>query len=149
MKNKIISIIQIALSVCLVGAVKFWAPACTGMLKLAKNGGQIHMKCWFSSQAVFALAVVMVIIAAASLFMGKWSTRMAEIAIVVASVMCVLMVTFFIGICTKAGMPCHKMFIWVIGLSAVNALFGVMGLFGGGTKVKEKVIVVGDKDEAK
>ena len=48
--NKIMIILQALAAVCMIGALKIWAPVCGKMLDLA-NGNQTHMKCHWAGQA--------------------------------------------------------------------------------------------------
>ena len=130
MKNKIISIIQIVMTLVLMGALKIWAPVCQGVLDLA-NGNQTHMKCWFSSQAVFAVALVVLAMTVVSLFMDKKPRKKLQIAVIVACVVMILIFTNFIGICAKTTMACHTTDVWVKVLSAVIAVLGLVDMFTG------------------
>ena len=48
--NKIMIALQAVSALCLIGAVKIWAPVCGKLLDLA-NGNQVPMKCHWAEQA--------------------------------------------------------------------------------------------------
>ncbi len=131
MREKIIPIIQTVLALAIIGAEKIWAPVCTGLLDLA-NGNQTHMKCWFSSQAVLMIALVLIAIIVTMFFVEASSRKKIQIAAITAAIIMPLTFTKVIGMCMMEGMACHSTSMWVIVLSAVIAVLGITDILKGG-----------------
>lgn len=130
MKGKLLPALQAVCAVVLLGAIKIWAPVCSGLLDLA-NETQTHMKCWYSGQAVMCIAVIIGVMAALSIFMDKAPRKLMQIAVIVACFMMMLVVGPAIGICAKAEMACHATAKWVHIIGAVIAIIGVADIFSG------------------
>ena len=129
--KKFIPIIQAVASLCLIGAVKIWAPVCPKMLDLA-NGNQVHMKCWFSGQAGIALAVVLIAASiAAFLIKDPKNRKIVQIVNIVGSIMLFLVFTSLIGVCMSSEMICHKTALWAKLTAAAVALLGIVDIFTG------------------
>lgn len=125
---KILPAAQAILSVVMVGAVKTWAPVCSGMIDLV-NGNQTHMKCWFSAQAVVCIAILTAAMAFVSMVMKESSdAKKLQTVIIAACVLMILIFTSLIGICAKAEMSCHVTGLWVKTISLIIAALGFANL---------------------
>ncbi|MBQ0004742.1 MAG: DUF4418 family protein [Clostridiales bacterium] len=130
MKNKIISILQLVASVALLGAVKIWAPVCSGLVDMS-SGMQAHMKCWYSGQTETCLIILTIIMVIAAAFMESKPRKLMEIAIIAACIIMFMVVGPVIGICAKAEMACRKTAMWVRIMAAVISVLGLVELFSG------------------
>ncbi len=130
MKSKLIPVLQLAASVILLGAVKIWAPVCSGLLDLC-SGMQTHMKCWFSGQAETCFIVLLIVMAIAAMMMEKQPRKLMELVIIVTCIIMFVIVGPVIGVCAKAGMACGKTAKWIKIMVAVIGVLGVVELFSG------------------
>ena len=131
MKEKIIPIIQAVLALAIIGAEKIWAPVCDGLLDLA-NGNQTHMKCWYSSQAVAMIALVLIVILVVMLFVDSSARKKLQIASLAAAILMPLTFMKVIGMCAMEGMACHGTAMWVMILSAAIGILGIADMLRGG-----------------
>ena len=131
MKGKIIPLIQLVAAVVMIAAVKVFAPVCDGLLDLA-NGNQTHMKCWFSAQAVTMIAVLLIVISALMFVVDESARKKMQIASIAAAIMMPLTFMKVIGMCMMDGMACHGTAMWVMILSAVIGILGVIDMIKGG-----------------
>lgn len=131
MKGKIIPLIQLIATVVMIAAVKVFAPVCDGLLDLA-NGNQTHMKCWFSAQAVTMIAVLLIVISALMFVVDESARKKMQIASIAAAIMMPLTFMKVIGMCMMDGMACHGTAMWVMILSAVIGILGVIDMIKGG-----------------
>ena len=131
MKGKIIPLIQLVAAVVTIAAVKVFAPVCAGLLDLA-NGNQTHMKCWFSAQAVTMIAVLLIVISALMFVVDESARKKMQIASIAAAIMMPLTFMKVIGMCMMDGMACHGTAMWVMILSAVIGILGVIDMIKGG-----------------
>ncbi len=128
--KRILPIIQTASALCILGAIKIWAPVCDGVLNL-ENGNQTHMNCWFSAQAGLALGIVMLAMAVVAIFMkDKCSRKLLQVALIVACIVMFLVFTSLIGVCVKP-MACHATANWVKIMCAIIAIAGLADIFTG------------------
>ncbi len=131
MKDKMIPVIQAVLALAVIGAEKVWAPVCDGLLDLA-NGNQTHMKCWFSSQAVAMIAVVLTVMLVMMLFADASSRKKLQIAALAAAILMPLTFTKVIGMCAMEDMACHGTAMWVMILSTAIGILSVADMLKGG-----------------
>ena len=97
--NKIMIALQAAAALCLIGAIKIWAPVCGKMLELV-SGKQVPMKCHWAGQA--AIAVCIIILAAAVMaFLAKKEYKGLMVVNAVAGVVLFLVFTSLIGVCAS------------------------------------------------
>ena len=119
--NKIMIALQALAAVCMIGALKIWAPVCGKMLDLA-NGNQTHMKCHWAGQAGFAVAVILLIAAVMALLAKKEYKGFMFVTAVCGALLFMIFATSFIGVCASETMRCQITKIWGIGAAA--AIFG-------------------------
>ena len=68
--SNLLLLLQAAAAVCTMGAIKLWAPTCSGLLELA-NGNQTPMKCHYAGQAALGIAVIILAAAVIGLLQKK------------------------------------------------------------------------------
>lgn len=132
MKTKItniLAIVQAVASLCVLGAVKLWAPVCDSMLTL-ENGNQAHMKCFYSGQAAIAVAIILLITAILTL-LSKQEYRKLMIVSAAGAVMLFMLFSGLIGVCANAAMRCNSTALWGKLCGGVIILCSVIGLIGG------------------
>lgn len=127
--SKILIGIQALAALCLIGALKIWAPVCTKLLTL-ESGSQTHMKCYYSSQAALVVAVIL-LVAAVAAFLSKGDHKKLHLVSIAGSVSLFLIFGSLIGICANAAMACNTTALWakilagvIIAASAVDFLTG-------------------------
>lgn len=132
MKNKmiaIISAIQVVAALCVLGAVKIWAPVCSGMLTL-ETGKEVAMKCHYAGQAAIAVAVIL-LVSAGITFFAKSAHKLVQVISIVGAVMLFLLFTSLIGICANTQMSCHTTALWGKGAAIVIIIAAVVDLLAG------------------
>ena len=113
MKTKLSNLLiglQAAAALCVLGAIKLWAPVCGKMLDLA-NGNQVPMKCHWAGQAAMALSVILLVCALVALLVKK-DHRKLMIVSAVTAVMIFLAFTSLIGVCASETMRCQSTALW-------------------------------------
>ena len=128
--SKILIGIQALAAVCLIGALKIWAPVCTKLLTL-ESGAQTHMKCHYSSQAALVIAVIL-LVAALAAFISKGDHKKFHFVSIAGAVSLFLIFGSLIGICANAEMACHSTALWVRIMAGVIIAAGAVDLFTGG-----------------
>ena len=121
--------LQALAGLCLIGAVKFWAPVCGKMLELT-SGKEVPMKCHWAGQAAIAVAVI-IIVAAVVAFLAKKEYKGLMVVNAVASVLLFTVFTSLIGVCAGADMRCQITKIWGIGAAAVVFITALINLISG------------------
>ncbi|MDO5111128.1 MAG: DUF4418 family protein [Clostridia bacterium] len=132
MKSKLTKIligIQAAAALCVLGAVKLWAPVCAKMLTL-ESGSEVHMKCFYTGQAAAAVAVILLAVAIIA-FLAKQDHRKIMAISAVGAVVLFLLFTGLIGVCANAEMPCHTTALWGKLCAAVTLLTSLIIMLGG------------------
>ena len=127
--NKILIILQAVSALCLIGAVKIWAPVCDKMLDLA-NGNQVPMKCHWAGQATIAFAII-ILAAAVMALLAKKEYKGLMVISAVASVMLFLIFTSLIGVCTNTEMRCNVTKLWGMGTAVLVVATSVINLLSG------------------
>ena len=130
--NKVLISLQALSALCVIGALKIWAPVCGKMLELA-NGNQVPMKCHWAGQASMAVCVIILAAAVMALLAKKeYKGLMAVNA--VAGVLLFLVFTSLIGVCANEEMRCNITKTWgmiaavaTVAASLVNLLSGKEG----------------------
>lgn len=112
--SKIFLVIEISLSLIILGAIFIWAPVCDGLLKL-ENGNMVHMKCFYTGQASVILSVLLLASAIAA-YMSKNDHK--KVHFIVALIGIMLFANTFtssigIGICKMDTMACHTTASWI------------------------------------
>lgn len=121
--------LQAAAALCVLGAVKLWAPVCDKMLELA-NGNQVHMKCFYTGQAAVALSVVLLVCALMA-FLAKKDHKKLLVVSAVGGVMLFLLFTNLIGVCASDTMSCQSTALWGKLAAAITVAASLAGLFTG------------------
>ena len=132
MKTKLSNLLiglQAASALCVLGAIKLWAPVCGKMLELA-NGNQVPMKCHWAGQAAIAISVI-IITAAVMALLSKKEYKGLMVVNAVAAVILFLVFTSLIGVCASAEMRCQITKVWGIGAAAVVFGTSLINLISG------------------
>ena len=127
--NKIMIVIQAVSALCVIGALKLWAPVCGKMLELA-NGNQVPMKCHWAGQAAIAICVIILVAAVAALLVKK-DYKGLRIVTAVAGVMLFLVFTSLIGVCANEEMRCNITKIWGMGAAGIVIATSIINLISG------------------
>ena len=127
--NKIMIVIQAVSALCVIGALKLWAPVCGKMLELA-NGNQVPMKCHWAGQAAIAICVIILVAAVAALLVKK-DYKGLMIVTAVAGVMLFLVFTSLIGVCANKEMCCNITKIWGMGAAGIVVFTSLINLISG------------------
>ncbi|MGM9619716.1 MAG: DUF4418 family protein [Oscillospiraceae bacterium] len=120
MKTKLSNILialQAVAAVCVLGAVKLWAPVCGKLLELA-NGNEVPMKCHYAGQAAIGVAVI-ILAAAVTAFLIKKGHKGLMVVNAVAAVVLFLVFSSLIGVCAAEGMRCQVTSLWGKGAAIV------------------------------
>lgn len=113
MKTKLSNLLiglQAAAALCVLGAIKIWAPVCGKMLVL-ESGKEVPMKCHWAGQAAIALSVILLVCAVVALLV-KRDHRKLMIVSAVTAVMLFLVFTSLIGVCASETMRCQSTALW-------------------------------------
>lgn len=131
--NKILIILQAIAALCVLGAIKIWAPVCGKMLELT-TGKTVPMKCHWAGQAAIAIAVIILAAAIMALLAKKEYKGLMVITAVCGVLLFMVFATDFIGVCASAEMRCQTTKLWgIIGAgitfaaSLINLLSGKEG----------------------
>ena len=127
--NKIMIALQAAAALCLIGAIKIWAPVCGKMLELV-SGKQVPMKCHWAGQAAIAICVIILAVAVMAL-LAKKEYKGLMVVSAVAAVVLFLVFTSLIGVCASAEMRCQVTKLWGMGASAVVFATSLINLLSG------------------
>ena len=129
MKNKVLGLIQAAAAVCMVAAIKIWAPVCGKMLELV-SGKQVPMKCHWAGQAAIAISVVILVAALLTAFAKQGNHSLMAVN-GVAAVMLFLVFTSLIGVCASTEMRCQSTALWGKICAGAVLICSLIGLIGG------------------
>ena len=127
--NKVLIALQVLAAVCMVGAIKIWAPVCGKMLELT-SGKQVPMKCHWAGQAAIAISVIIVAVAVMAL-LAKKEYKGLMVVNAVAAVVLFLVFTSLIGVCASETMRCQITKVWGIGVAAVVFGTSLINLISG------------------
>ena len=127
--NKILIALQALAALCVLGAVKFWAPVCGKLLDLA-NGKQVPMKCHWAGQAAIAISII-ILAAAVMALLAKKEYKGLMVVTAVAGVMLFLAFTSLIGVCASETMRCQVTKVWGIGAAIVTVAASLINLLSG------------------
>ena len=127
--NKIMIALQAAAALCLVGAIKIWAPVCGKMLELV-SGKQVPMKCHWAGQAALAVCVIILAVAVMA-FLAKKEYKGLMVVNAVAAVVLFLVFTKLIGVCASEEMRCQITKLWGMGAAAVVFATSLINLISG------------------
>ena len=121
--------LQALAALCVLGAVKFWAPVCGKLLDLA-NGNQVPMKCHWAAQAAMAVSVIL-LAASVMALLAKKEYKGFMVVNAVAAVLLFLVFTSLIGVCANKEMQCNVTKIWGMGAAAVTFAASLINLLSG------------------
>jgi hypothetical protein len=126
MNTKVFPIISGLAAVVVLGAVYIWAPVCDQLLQLA-NGNMVHMRCFYTAQAVTYLAILLLLSSGISLFTGN---NTAVISLIIG----IMFITITndaigIGVCKKSTMSCIQTAGWLKGCGIVTIAASAGQLF--------------------
>ena len=127
--NNILIALQAAAALCLIGAIKIWAPVCGKMLELV-SGKQVPMKCHWAGQAAMAVCAIILAIAVIALLTKK-EFKGLMLANAVAGVVLFLIFTSIIGVCASQEMRCQITRLWGMGCAAVVVVTSLINLLSG------------------
>lgn len=128
--NKIMIVLQALAAVCMIGALRIWAPVCGKMLDLA-NGNQTHMKCYWAGQAGLAVAVILLAAALMALLAKKEYKGFMVVTAICGALLFMVFATDFIGVCASETMRCQVTKVWGIGAAAVSFATSLINLLSG------------------
>lgn len=132
MKTKLSNLLiglQASAALCVLGAVKLWAPVCDKMLEL-ESGNQVPMKCHWAGQAAVAVAVILLVCAIMA-FAAKKDHKKLMVVSAVAAVMLFLVFTGLIGVCAGETMQCRTTALWGKIAAGVAFAASLVELFSG------------------
>ena len=127
--NKIMIALQAAAALCLVGAIKIWAPVCGKMLELV-SGKQVPMKCHWASQAAIAVCIIILAVAVMA-FLAKKEYKGLMVVNAVAAVVLFMVFTNLIGVCASEEMRCQITKLWGMGAAVVVFATSLVNLLSG------------------
>ena len=127
--NKIMIALQAVAALCLLGAIKIWAPVCGKMLELV-SGKEVPMKCHWAGQAAIAICIIILAVAVMA-FLAKKEYKGLMVVSAVAAVVLFLVFTKLIGVCASAEMRCQITKLWGMGASAVVLATSLINLLSG------------------
>ena len=127
--NKIMIALQAAAALCLVGAIKIWAPVCGKMLELV-SGKQVPMKCHWAGQAAIAICIIILAVAVMA-FLAKKEYKGLMVVNAVAAVVLFMVFTSLIGVCASEEMRCQITKLWGMGTAAVVFATSLVNLLSG------------------
>ena len=128
--NKIMIILQALAAVCMIGALKIWAPVCGKMLDLA-NGNQAHMKCHWAGQAAMAVSVILLVAALMALLAKKEYKGFMVITAICGALLFMIFNTGFIGVCASETMICQSTKAWGIGAAVISVATSLINMLSG------------------
>ena len=127
--NKVMIALQALAALCMIGAIKIWAPVCGKMLELT-SGKQVPMKCHWAGQAAIAVSVIIIAVAVMA-FLAKKEYKGLMVVNAVAAAMLFLVFTSLIGVCASETMRCQITKVWGIGAAAVVFGTSLINLISG------------------
>lgn len=127
--NKIMIALQAVAALCLLGAIKIWAPVCGKMLELV-SGKQVPMKCHWAGQAAIAVCIIILAVAVMA-FLAKKEYKGLMVVNAVAAVVLFLVFTKLIGVCASEEMRCQITKLWGMGAAAVVFATSLVNLLSG------------------
>ena len=127
--NKVLIALQALAALCVIGAIKIWAPVCGKMLELT-TGKQVPMKCHWAGQAAIAVSVIIIAVAVMA-FLAKKEYKGLMVVSAVAAAMLFLVFTSLIGVCASETMRCQITKVWGIGAAAIVFATSLINLISG------------------
>ena len=127
--NKVLIALQALAALCVIGAIKVWAPVCGKMLELT-TGRTVPMKCHWAGQAAIAVSII-ILAAAIMAFLAKKEYKGLMVVNAVAGILLFLVFTSLIGVCASAEMRCQTTRLWGIGAAVVTFATSLINLISG------------------
>lgn len=127
--NKIMIALQALAALCVIGAIKIWAPVCGKMLELV-SGKQVPMKCHWAGQAAIAVSII-ILVTAVMAFLAKKEYKGLMVVNAAAGVVLFLVFTSLIGVCASSEMRCQITKVWGIASAAVVFATSLINLISG------------------
>ena len=127
--NKIMIALQAVAALCLMGAIKIWAPVCGKMLELV-SGKQVPMKCHWAGQAAIAICII-ILAAAVMAFLARKEYKGLMVVNAVAAVVLFMVFTSLIGVCASEEMRCNVTKLWGMGCAAAVTVSSLIDLVSG------------------
>ena len=120
--QKLSSSLTVLAALLVLTADKFFAPVCSGTLKL-ENGGECMMRCHYYGITLFLFGLLL--LAEAILLFFKQQDFKLPIIIIITSILILLLnnSSIGIGICPKAEMMCHRTALW----GRIGAIIAIIG----------------------
>ena len=128
--NKILIALQALAAVCVIGAIKIWAPVCGKMLELV-SGKTVPMKCHWAGQAAIAVAVIILAAAVMALLAKKEYKGLMVVTAVCGILLFIIFATGFIGVCASETMRCQTTKLWGIIAAAITFITSLINLLSG------------------
>ena len=128
--NKIMIALQALAAVCLIGAVKIWAPVCGKMLELV-SGKTVPMKCHWAGQAAIGISIIILAVAVMAFLAKKEYKGLMVVNAVAAAVLFLVFTNTLVGVCASAEMRCQITKIWGMGAAAVVFVTSLINLLSG------------------
>ena len=127
--NQMLIALQALAALCVLGAVKLWAPVCGKLLDLA-NGKQVPMKCHWAGQAAIGVSILL-LAAAVMALLTKKEYKGLMVVTCVAGVVLFLVFTSLIGVCASETMRCQVTKVWGMGAAAITVGASLINLLSG------------------
>ena len=128
--NKVMIALQALAAICMIGALKIWAPVCGKMLDLA-IGNQTHMKCHWAGQAAIAISIIVLAVAIMAFLAKKEYKGLMVVNAVAAVVLFLVFTNTLIGVCASSEMRCQVTKVWGMGAAAVVFVTSLINLLSG------------------
>ena len=128
--NKIMIALQALAALCLIGAIKIWAPVCGKMLELV-SGKTVPMKCHWAGQAAIAISIIILAVAIMAFLAKKEYKGLMVVNAVAAVVLFLVFTNTLVGVCASAEMRCQVTKIWGMGAAAVVFVSSLINLLSG------------------
>ena len=128
--NKVMIALQALAAICMIGAIKIWAPVCGKMLELV-SGKQVPMKCHWAGQAGLAVSVIILVAAVMALLAKKEYKGFMVVTAVGGALLFMIFATGFIGVCASAEMRCQSTKLWGIIAAGVTFAASLINLLSG------------------
>ena len=128
--NKILIALQALAAVCVIGAIKIWAPVCGKMLETT-TGKMVPMKCHWAGQAALAVSVIILAAAVMAFLAKKEYKGFMVITAICGALLFMIFATDFIGVCASKTMICQITKVWGIGVAVATFAASLINLLSG------------------
>ena len=128
--TKIMIALQALSAICMIGAIKIWAPVCGKMLELV-SGKQVPMKCHWAGQAAIVVSIIILVVAVMAFLAKKEYKGLMVVNAVAGALLFLIFTNTLIGVCASAEMRCQVTKIWGMGAAAVTVAASLINLLSG------------------